>query len=361
MQLISGVLSFRRNDHLSGTAFVTFSSLWTSLGALKILSAFYEQEIIKNSSTGGLVGFILVAGILFGAGLIVNYVMPPVLIAMFLSLIFELVGLYYSWSLYVAGAFEMIIVIFGIYGACAAMFRGITQRYVWPGFGNAPVNVLLIKSKGKDNKKGEKKNTKYAEPMALGFIGNIIPACILAFYGFGYITNFEIAMVWLLPAILCQLMASYYAFLRNDMFHAVSFSIYLVLWIGLTGSEYMFSPTYPFGFSGPSHSVFGIWTAMILVMCLIGVSLTVDLISLSTNISILILMVFAFEFIPDESRGYTTAAASCLVIATSFYASLASLFNSIAEKPVIPIGGELVSQEKMESFLKATTCKTNNR
>ena len=361
LQLITGVLSFRRNDHLSVTAFVAFASLWTSLGALKILSAFYNQEIIQNASTCGIVGFVLVAGILFSAGLIVNYVMPPILIAMFLSLIFELIGLYYSWSLYVAGAFEMVIVLFGIYGACAAMFRGITQRYVWPGFGNAPINVLLIKSKGKDTKKGEKKNTKYAEPMALGYIGNILPAFILAFYGFGYTINFEIAMVWLLPAILCQVMASYYAFLRNDMFHAVSFTIYLVIWIGLIGSEFMFSPTNPFGFSGPSRSVFGIWTAMILIMCLIGVSLTVDGISLSTNISLLVLLVFAFEYIPDESRRYTSAAASCLVIATSFYASLASLLNSIAEKAVIPIGREVVSQEKMERFLKAATCKTNNR
>lgn len=361
MQLIAGVLSFRRNDHLSGTAFVTFASLWTCQGVLKILVGFYEQEIILNASAGGIAGFILVAAILFGAGLIVNYVMPPVLVAMFLSLIFEMVGLYKSWALYVAGALEMIIVVFGVYGACAAMFRGITQRYVWPGFGNSPINVLLIKSKGKDTKKGEKKNTKYAEPMALGYIGNILPASILAFYGFGYTTNFEIATVWLLPAIFCQLMASYYAFLRNDLFHAVSFAIYLVLWSGLVGTEFIFSSTNPFAFSEHSHSVFGIWTAVILLICLVGVSLTVDIISLSTNISLLICLVCAFEYIPQESRGYTMAAASCLVILASFYASLASLFNSIAEKPVIPIGTELISQEKMRTFLTKATCQSNER
>ncbi|XP_018419749.1 PREDICTED: ammonia transport outward protein 2-like [Nanorana parkeri] len=37
-QLIAGFLSFRKYDHLGGTAFIAFSALWSSYGATRIIS-----------------------------------------------------------------------------------------------------------------------------------------------------------------------------------------------------------------------------------------------------------------------------------------------------------------------------------
>jgi succinate-acetate transporter protein len=55
-------------------------------------------------------------------------------------------------------------------------------------------------------------NTKYAEPMGMGYIGSIIPAVILCFYHFGYISDFRLAMPAILCGFLCHILASYYSF-----------------------------------------------------------------------------------------------------------------------------------------------------
>ena len=354
--MIAGLLSFRRNDHLGGSAFITFASLWTAQGIFKLLTPLYGSEsFFQASALSGLIAFCVIAMILFGASLTVNYVMPPVLVAMFVALIFECVGLYYSWARYIAGVCEMVIVIFGIYGTCASMLRGISQRYVWPGFGNAPVNVLLIKTKTAPKKKKEnKKNTKYAEPMALGYMFNMVPAATLAFYCFGFASAYQLNFMWVLPVLSGQLFASYYAFLRQDLYHAFVFAVYLAVWIGKTGGEFMYTtdPTFTQSITR-SPSLFGIWTTFFLVVCATVISLSRDVVAFCVNLSFLLLLTLGYEFIPITVSNYTFGVANVLLFLVSAYAGFSSLVNSIAEKPVIPVGWEIVSVDKLTSgFLK---------
>ncbi|NXF12763.1 YRDC protein, partial [Smithornis capensis] len=43
VQLLAGFLAFRKYDHLGGAAFLTFSSLWSSYGATRIISAAFPS------------------------------------------------------------------------------------------------------------------------------------------------------------------------------------------------------------------------------------------------------------------------------------------------------------------------------
>ena len=90
--MIAGFLSFRRNDHLTGTAFTVFAALWFNQGTLNILSATRLFNDFSKAVLPGLVDFMDVAIILFICSLFVNYIMPPVLAAMFMALVFECVG-----------------------------------------------------------------------------------------------------------------------------------------------------------------------------------------------------------------------------------------------------------------------------
>lgn len=60
-------------------------------------------------------GFMGVSVVLCLCALTVNYLMPPVLIAILLALIFETVGTFFLWGRRVAAAFEIIIVLSSFY------------------------------------------------------------------------------------------------------------------------------------------------------------------------------------------------------------------------------------------------------
>jgi len=158
--MIAGFLSFRRNDHLTGTAFTVFAALWFNQGTLNILSATRLFNDFSKAVLPGLVGFMVVAIILFICSLFVNYIMPPVLAAMFMALVFECVGQFYNWGKRAAAAFELVIALSAIYAVVVMTTKGVSQRYILPGFGNAPIDPLLIQTKAVGKKKHEKrKNT----------------------------------------------------------------------------------------------------------------------------------------------------------------------------------------------------------
>ena len=62
-----------------------------------------------------LAGFMGVSVVLCLCAVTVNYLMPPVLIAILCALIFECVGAFFLWGRRVAAAFEIIIVLSSFY------------------------------------------------------------------------------------------------------------------------------------------------------------------------------------------------------------------------------------------------------
>ena len=48
-QLVAGVLSFRKYDHLSGTAFMGYAALWASYGATRIYSGMLSPSDSANN------------------------------------------------------------------------------------------------------------------------------------------------------------------------------------------------------------------------------------------------------------------------------------------------------------------------
>ncbi|KAM3910565.1 uncharacterized protein RB166_019414 [Leptodactylus fuscus] len=368
-QLIAGFLAFRKYDHLGGTAFIAFSSLWSSYGATRIIvgsdtglqnsssSAFNLTHIpINEGAVAGLVAYISIAFILAFCSATVNYIMPFVFGAIFITLIFEAVGLFGRWALVVSGVMELVIVLCGLYGAGALLLKGITQRYVLPGFGNSLFNVLLLGSANRNSSKtvGEekKKNTKYAEPMALGYLCDTISAFIMAFYCFGYIKNFYVGCIWISINVLSQVCSSYYSYLRDDVFHATKFALHGTFWLVKAWEEFTISVVLKSeNISNNRESMVGDWFFLAVACLFCFFSLHKDLLELIHNMAFVLLTVSTIQQIPSKA-GYIFFGVTCSIYtAVSLYTTFASLVNSIAEKVLIPIGNIVISKAKFQDVL----------
>ncbi|XP_075684194.1 uncharacterized protein LOC142652437 [Rhinoderma darwinii] len=373
-QLIAGFLSFRKYDHLSGTAFLAFSALWSSYGATRIIVG--SESNLQNSSSidtltqipvnegavAGLVAYILIAFILAFCSATVNYIMPFVFGALTLTLIFEAVGLFGRWALVVSGVLELIIVLCGLYGAGALLLKGISQRYVLPGFGNSLFNVLLLGSANRNSSKtaGEekKKNTKYAEPMALGYLCDTISPFIMAFYCFGYIKNFYVGCIWISINVLSQLCSSYYCYLRDDVYYATKFAFHGTFWLVKSWEEFTISVVLTSeNITKSRESMVGDWFFLAISCLFCFLSLNKDLLEVIHSTAFAVVTVSTIQQIPSTA-GYIFFGVTCgIFTAVSLYTTFASLVNSIAEKVLIPIGNMVISKAKFQDiFLWGRKC-----
>ncbi|XP_065105178.2 uncharacterized protein [Paramisgurnus dabryanus] len=385
-QLVAGLLSFRKYDHLSGTSFVGYAALWASYGATRIFlganqpspNSFNESAItnssfqdlpinstfnnsidamyIKESAIAGLVPYIFLSFLLAFCSATVNYIMPFVFGAITLTLIFEAVGLVAGWALVVSGVLELLILLFAIYGSSALLIKGITQRYVLKGFGNPLFNVLLLgttnagssQSLGQENKK----NTKYAEPMALGFFCDTVSTFIFAFYAFGYFPSIAVAAIWISINSAAQLLSSYYAYLRQDCYHATKFCLHCTFWLVKTWEEYVVSAAIGKTEAGEvRQAMVGNWffLSAALVFCIM--SLNKDSFELVHNSFFILVTISTISQIPID-RHYIFFGVTCsLFTVLSLYGTFARLINTIAEKTLIPVGPQPVSTESLKRCL----------
>ncbi|XP_053554961.1 uncharacterized protein LOC128645761 [Bombina bombina] len=367
-QLIAGFLSFRKYDHLSGTSFIAFSALWSSYGATRIVlgSDSLSQnnssmpalpEIpVTESAVSGLVAYIVIAFILSFCSATVNYIMPFVFGAITLTLIFEAVGLFGRWALVVSGVLELIIVLCGLYGAAALLLKGITQRYVLPGFGNALFNVLLLGSANRSSSStvGEekKKNTKYAEPMALGYLCDTISAFIMAFYCFGYMKTFYVGAIWISINVLSQICSSYYSFLRDDVYYGTKFAFHGIFWLVKSWEEFILTFVLTSGDVAKSREpMVGDWFFLAAACVFCFLSLNKDVLEIIHNIAFALMTVSTIQQIPFMPSYIFFGITSSIFTAISLYTTFASLVNSIAEKVLIPIGNIVISSAKFQDVL----------
>ncbi|KAM8952858.1 LOW QUALITY PROTEIN: uncharacterized protein RCH25_043586 [Pelodytes ibericus] len=372
-QLIAGFLSFRKYDHLSGTAFIAFSALWSSYGATRIVLG--SESLPQNSSVvptlpalpvsesavAGLVAYISIAFILSFCSATVNYIMPFVFGALTLTLIFEAVGLFGHWALVVSGVLELIIVLCGLYGAAALLLKGITQRYVLPGFGNSLFNVLLLGSAnhGSSTAAGEekKKNTKYAEPMALGYLCDTISPFIMAFYCFGYIKTFYVGAIWISINVLSQLCSSYYSYLREDIYHATKFAFHGTFWLVKSWEEFIVTVNLASDNVSKSRELMvGDWFFLVAACVLCFLSLNKNALELTHNISFALLTMSTIQQIPSTAA-YIFFGITCSIFTVfSLYTTFASLVNTIAEKVLIPVGNIVLPSAKLQEVLLLGRC-----
>ncbi|KAM8952859.1 LOW QUALITY PROTEIN: uncharacterized protein RCH25_043587 [Pelodytes ibericus] len=372
-QLIAGFLSFRKYDHLSGTAFIAFSALWSSYGATRIVLG--SESLPQNSSVvptlpalpvsesavAGLVAYISIAFILSFCSATVNYIMPFVFGALTLTLIFEAVGLFGHWALVVSGVLELIIVLCGLYGAAALLLKGITQRYVLPGFGNSLFNVLLLGSAnhGSSTAAGEekKKNTKYAEPMALGYLCDTISPFIMAFYCFGYIKTFYVGAIWISINVLSQLCSSYYSYLREDIYHATKFAFHGTFWLVKSWEEFIVTVNLASDNVSKSRELMvGDWFFLVAACVLCFLSLNKNALELTHNISFALLTMSTIQQIPSTAAYIFFGITCSIFTVVSLYTTFASLVNTIAEKVLIPVGNIVLPSAKLQEVLLLGRC-----
>ncbi|XP_047190422.1 uncharacterized protein si:ch211-153b23.3 isoform X2 [Scophthalmus maximus] len=395
-QLVAGMVSFRKNDHLSGTAFIGYAALWGSYGATRIYfgalaetptTASISHQIMNNLSTNimsnitpnattdgpvchlclsieesaiaGLVPYILLSFLLAFCSATVNYIMPFVFGAITFTLVFEAVGLVASsWALVVSGVLELLILIFAIYGSAALLIKGLTQRLVLKGFGTPLFNVLLLGTANSASAQSigqeKKKNTKYAEPMALGFFCDTVAPFIFAFYSFGYVKSFGLGAAWVSIISVAQLFSSYYAHLRQDCYHTTKFGLHATYWLIKAWDEFVASvlTTEEGQIMSGREAMVGNWFFVVAGLVLCVGSLNMDVLELIHNMLFVLLTVSTIPQIPLQAYYIFFGVACSLFTAISLYGTFARLINTIAEKSLIPVGPQPISTERLRQAFK---------
>lgn len=357
LQLIAGILSYRRWDHLTATAFIVFASLWSSLGISRIQTALTgDVDNIRIAVLPGMIGFMAVAIILCVCAVTLNWILPPVLVAILLTLIFEAVGAFFDWGRRVAAAFEIFIVITSVYAVVVMMLKGVSQRYILPGLGNAIYDPLLIRTRGAPAVRNEKKKiTKYSEPMGMGFLGNVVPATVLAFHHLGYFQDFRPAIVMFIFGVLCQILASYFSFMRHDFFHAITFVIYATFWNSRAILELFFSMNFPEIFDARVN-FYGQWTLIVIIIVLAMVSLSQNQVLALYHFMFVIMAILSVDHIPIFAHNFTFGVCASIVALLSLYVGMAALENSVAEKPVMYIGAEFIRSDILAKGIQKLFC-----
>ncbi|KAG8004122.1 YrdC domain-containing protein [Nibea albiflora] len=362
-QLVAGLLSFRKYDHLSATSFIGYAALWGSYGATRIYFGALDDtpsaamnnlttEIISNifsnateipvcylclsvseSAIAGLVPYILLSFLLAFCSATVNYIMPFVFGAITATLVFEAVALAASnWARVVSGILELLILIFAIYGSATLLVKGLTQRLVLKGFGTPMFNVLLLGTTNTTNAQSigqeKKKNTKYAEPMALGFFCDTIASFIFAFYSFGYMKSFGLGSAWVSIIISAQLLSSYYALLRQDCYYSTKFGLHATYWLIKTWDEFVLS-TLVVGDVRVTSGREAMWQ----------------------------------QSPRSLFHGYYIffGIACSLFTAVSLYGTFTRLINTIAEKSLIPVGPQPISTDQLKKALSCNRTKEGDQ
>ncbi|TSL89855.1 YrdC domain-containing protein, mitochondrial [Bagarius yarrelli] len=370
--MIAGLLSFRKYDHLSGTAFIGYAALWGSYGATRIFLGANQHNTnstlinatmvpfipphLKESAIAGLVPYILLSLLLAFCSATVNYIMPFVFGAITLTLVFEAVGLVAGWALVVSGVLELLILLFAIYGSAALLIKGVAQRYALKGFGNPLFNVLLLGTTNDSSSKSigqeKKKNTKYAEPMALGFFCDTVSPFIFAFYAFGYFPSITVSAIWISINSAAQLLSSYYAYLRQDCYHATKFGLHCTFWLVKTWEEYVISElTGRSDAATARQAMVGNWFFLAASLVLCVTSLNMDMLELIHNGIFFLLTISTISQIPLNGYYIFCGVACSIFMAVSLYGTFARLINTIAEKSLIPVGPQPVSTDRLQSGL----------
>ncbi|XP_061755650.1 uncharacterized protein si:ch211-153b23.3 [Nerophis ophidion] len=381
-QLVAGLLSFRKYDHLSATAFVGYAALWGSFGATRIyfgalsmnstmpqtmtanmtlsndtteIPVCYLCRSLRESAIAGLVPYILLSSVLAFCSATVNYIMPFVFGAITATLIFEAVGLVSgSWSLVVSGVLELLILMFAIYGSAALLVKGLTQRLALKGFGTPLFNVLLLgtPSSAKNQSPGaeKKKNTKYAEPMALGYLCDTVAPFIFAFYSFGFMTSFGLGVAWVSINSAAQLFSSYYSHLRQDGYHTTKFGFHATYWLIKAWEEFLASVLIveDANVTSGRNPMVGDWFFVVAALVLCVGSLSMDVLELVHNILFLLLTISTIPQIPLTDYYIFFGVACSIFTAASLYGTFSRLINTIAEKLLIPVGPQPVSTAQLK-------------
>ncbi|XP_053486600.1 uncharacterized protein si:ch211-153b23.3 [Ictalurus furcatus] len=377
-QMIAGLLSFRKYDHLSGTSFIGYAALWGSYGATRIflganqhninstmnnstlgnlyLNASVNETYIRESAIAGLVPYILLSLLLAFCSATVNYIMPFVFGSITLTLVFEAVGLVAGWALVVSGVLELLILLFAIYGSAALLIKGVAQRYVLKGFGNPLFNVLLLGTTNASSSKSlgqeKKKNTKYAEPMALGFFCDTVSPFIFAFYAFGYFPSITVSAIWISINSAAQLLSSYYAYLRQDCYHATKFGLHCTFWLVKTWEEYVISVVTTRSEAATARqAMVGNWFFLAAALVLCVASLNMDMLELVHNGVFFLLTISTISQIPLDGYYIFFGVACSIFTAVSLYGTFARLINTIAEKSLIPVGPQPISTDRLQNGL----------
>ncbi|XP_072252015.1 uncharacterized protein [Leuresthes tenuis] len=314
---------------------------------------------IEESAIAGLVPYILLSFLLAFCSATVNYIMPFVFGAITATLIFEAVVLVAgSWALVVSGVLELLILIFAIYGSAALLAKGLTQRLILKGFGTPLFNVLLLGTTNSTSAQSigqeKKKNTKYAEPMALGFFCDSVAPFIFAFYSFGYMKSFGLGVAWVSIISVAQLFSSYYAHLRLDCYHATKFGFHATYWLIKAWDEFVVSTLIVEESRVVSgrEAMVGNWFFVVAGLVLCVGSLNMDVLELIHNLLFVLLTVATIPQIPLQSYYIFFGVACSLFTAASIYGTFSRLINTIAEKSLMPVGPQPISTDQLKMAFK---------
>jgi len=182
------------------------------------------------------------------------------------------------------------------------------------------------------------------EPAPLGLIGLAVAALVLGAHDMGWITSGDKSLMipWTLSmGATAQLIAGIMDFKRNNIFGATAFTTYSLLWyaVSLTLVIAIFTDADP----NLDHYAYGLLGFLIFSLILTAASTmtnhTLFGILVFIDLAILALVIHILWDVSEKPVGFFLFVVSAL----SFYGAAGALLNTMAGKPVLPLGSPLWS------------------
>ncbi len=181
-----------------------------------------------------------------------------------------------------------------------------------------------------------------AEPAPLGLIGLAVAALVLGVHDLGVIENGDKSLM--IPWTLClgataQLIAGYMDFKRNNIFGATAFTAYAMLWYAVTITLYI--ATFTGADIAMEHYALGLLGFLMFSLILTAASTLLNKALFGILIGINVAIVALVLHTLFDTDAMFVGIPLLFVSALSFYTAAAGLLNTMAGKPLLPMGKPL--------------------
>jgi hypothetical protein len=202
-------------------------------------------------------------------------------------------------------------------------------------------------------------STPAADPAPLGLAGFALTTFLLSGHNASWIPD----LIWVGPAIfyggMAQFAAGMWEFRNRNVFGATAFSTYGGFWMGLGLFIILGVDTQRFlaGYTGGDLTnalawflfAFAVFNTYMLIASM-RVNMAVFGVFLTLEITEILLVIGFFRVSHDPSATWVLHAggwAGIVTAAVAWYTSAAGVFNGVAGRLVLPVGGPLVSEARV--------------
>nr|XP_061783952.1 uncharacterized protein si:ch211-153b23.3 isoform X2 [Nerophis lumbriciformis] len=363
-QLVAGLLSFRKYDHLSATAFVGYAALWGSFGATRI----YFEDANVTSGRNPMVGnwFFVVAALVLCIGSLSMDALELVHNILFLLLTISTIPQIPLKDYYIFfGVACSIFTAASLYGTFSRLINTIAEKLLIP-VGPQPVSTAQLKrvfnwSRSTETKQELTIQTDQASD-ALFYLVNGV-AALSALHASVNSTNssfLHLTIPWvLISGAIIQAYVSRLKVTGASQFGSVISSVYVAVWATWTwfrfaGQLLQLSNEVAYEFTAGAIAFlvingFVIFSATYRNLVLVFLTATMEVI-------LVCLLLSTLQQLPYQLEMAMLAIFSIICL----YGAMASLLNSIFSQRLLPLGPPLFKEQMKQDREQELPCPLAN-